>query len=73
MSARIGIAAALASAALFGASTPFAKQLVAGIPPLALAGLLYAASGIALLSGLAVLRIVSPAAAAHRAPRDSGA
>lgn len=67
MSARLGIVSALASAALFGASTPFAKQLVAGIPPLALAGLLYAASGIALLSGLAVLRIASPAAAAQRA------
>jgi len=39
---------ALLSAALFGASTPLAKMLVGGIAPLALAGLLYLASGIGL-------------------------
>ena len=42
------IAYALLSAALFGASTPLAKLLVGGIAPLALAGLLYLASGIGL-------------------------
>ena len=47
MNAR-AIAYALASAALFGASTPLAKLLVGGIAPLALAGLLYLASGIGL-------------------------
>ena len=39
---------ALLSAALFGASTPLAKLLVGGIAPLALAGLLYLASGVGL-------------------------
>jgi drug/metabolite transporter (DMT)-like permease len=40
---------ALASAALFGASTPLAKLLVGEVHPLALAGLLYLGSGIGLL------------------------
>lgn len=42
------IAYALLSAALFGASTPLAKLLVGGMAPLALAGILYLASGIGL-------------------------
>ena len=42
---------ALAAAALFGASTPFARALVGTIDPLWLAGLLYAGSGV----GLALL------------------
>jgi len=42
------IAHALLSAALFGASTPFAKLLVGGVSPLAIAGLLYLASGVGL-------------------------
>jgi drug/metabolite transporter (DMT)-like permease len=41
---------ALASAALFGASTPLAKLLVGEVHPLALAGLLYLGSGIGLLA-----------------------
>ena len=45
---------ALAAAALFGASTPFAKLLVGGISPLLLGGLLYLGSGF----GLALARIV---------------
>jgi drug/metabolite transporter (DMT)-like permease len=45
---------ALASAALFGASTPFAKRLVGEVDPLLLAGLLYLSSGI----GLAGFRLV---------------
>jgi len=45
---RRAIAYALISAALFGASTPLAKLLVGGIAPLALAGLLYLASGVGL-------------------------
>ena len=44
------IAAALLSALLFGLSTPLAKMLVAGVPPVALAGLLYLGSGVGLLS-----------------------
>jgi drug/metabolite transporter (DMT)-like permease len=44
-----GIAYGLTSAALFGISTPIAKILVGFVPPVMLAGLLYAASGLALL------------------------
>ncbi|CAM2882350.1 drug/transporter permease [Legionella steigerwaltii] len=40
---------ALGAALFFGASTPFAKQLVGQMSPLLLAGLLYAGSGIGLL------------------------
>lgn len=43
---------ALAAAALFGASTPFAKLLVGEVSPLLLAGLLYLGSGV----GLAIVR-----------------
>jgi len=50
-----GAPMALASAALFGASTPFAKLLIGRIDPWMLAGLLYAASGAGLLA-LALLR-----------------
>lgn len=45
---------ALLAAALFGASTPFAKLLVGGLSPLLLAGLLYLGSGI----GLALARLL---------------
>ena len=48
------VVAALLAAALFGASTPFAKPLVARTSPFMLAGLLYLGSGI----GLNLLRIV---------------
>ena len=41
---------ALAAAALFGASTPFAKLLLGDLPPLGLAGLLYLGSGLGLLA-----------------------
>lgn len=50
-----GAPLALLSAALFGASTPFAKLLIGRIDPWMLAGLLYAASGLGLL-GLTALR-----------------
>lgn len=40
-SARLGIAAGLGAAVLFGAATPFSKELLADISPQALAGLLY--------------------------------
>ena len=39
---------ALLAAALFGASTPFAKLLVGNMPPVLLAGLLYLGSGLGL-------------------------
>ncbi|HJR12978.1 MAG TPA: EamA family transporter [Rhodanobacteraceae bacterium] len=47
------IAAALAAAALFGASTPLAKALLRDLSPVLLAGLLYLGSGI----GLGLVRI----------------
>ncbi len=50
MKVNSGIVAALLSALLFGVSTPLAKVLVAEVPPLALAGLLYLGSGVGLLS-----------------------
>ena len=46
--------AALAAAALFGASTPFAKALVGQTSPVLLAGLLYLGSGI----GLSAARLI---------------
>ena len=49
-----GVAAGLVAAALFGASTPFAKRLLGEVSPLLLAGLLYAGSGI----GLTLWRLV---------------
>jgi drug/metabolite transporter (DMT)-like permease len=50
-----GIVMAMGSAALFGASTPFAKKLLGGgIDPWLLAGLLYLGSGL----GLGVLHLV---------------
>ena len=45
---------ALLAAALFGASTPFAKLLVGEISPLLLGGLLYLGSGV----GLSVTRVI---------------
>lgn len=45
---------ALGAAALFGASTPFAKLLVGDLSPVLLAGLLYLGSGV----GLAVTRLI---------------
>ena len=44
-----GILYALASAALFGISTPFAKLLAGDLPPVMLAGILYLGSGAGLL------------------------
>ena len=54
-----GIGFAIASALLFGLSTPFAKVLVGQAPPILLAGLLYAGSGL----GLFLLRFLMPASA----------
>ena len=48
------IAAAIAAALLFGASTPITKQLLRDTPPILLAGLLYLGSGI----GLGLIRTV---------------
>lgn len=54
-----GVACAIASAVLFGMSTPLAKALVGSIPPLLLAGLLYAGAGFGLLLMLGVRRLRS--------------
>jgi drug/metabolite transporter (DMT)-like permease len=53
-----GILNALAAAVLFGASTPIAKILVGEVPPVLLAGLLYAGSGLGLGIGLLLRRLV---------------
>ena len=53
-----GAPLALASAALFGASTPFAKLLVGTIDPWLLAGLLYLASGFVLGLWMGARRIL---------------
>jgi drug/metabolite transporter (DMT)-like permease len=52
-----GIVSALGAAVLFGASTPIAKTLVGEIPPVLLAGLLYAGSGLGLAVVLTLRRV----------------
>ena len=56
------IVAALAAAALFGASTPLAKLLLGEMTPLLLAALLYLGSGIGLAAWLALRRALRGAA-----------
>lgn len=51
---RYAIACALASAALFGASTPFAKLLLGEVSPWLLAAVLYLGSGLGLAAWLAL-------------------
>jgi len=53
-----GAPLALVSAALFGASTPFAKLLIGSVDPWLLAGLLYLASGVGLALVLAFRRVL---------------
>lgn len=62
-----GVAFALLAAALFGASTPFAKALLAHVQPLMLAGLLYLGSGIGLSVFYALRALV------RRARRETSA
>lgn len=59
-----GIVHALLAALLFGASTPFAKLLVGEMPPILLAGILYAGSGIGLGTWLAARALL------HRGPKS---
>jgi len=61
-----GVGAALLAAALFGAGTPLAKTLMAGVSPWMLAGLLYLGSGL----GLALLRLVRRAPSVRLAASD---
>lgn len=51
-----GVMAALGAALLFGAGTPLAKLLLAGIDPYALAGLLYLGSGLGLTAYRRLIR-----------------
>ena len=62
-----GVIPVLASATLFGASTPFARALSGEIDPLWLAGLLYAGSGIG-LSLLLLVRHTGIVGARRRVP-----
>ena len=57
-----GIFYAIASAVLFGVSTPLAKALVGTIPPLWLAALLYLGAGLGLLVALGGRRAMAPGA-----------
>lgn len=54
-----GVMAALCAALLFGAGTPLAKQLLAGVDPWMLAGLLYLGSGLG-LGGWRLARRAAP-------------
>ena len=54
-----GVAYALLAAALFGASTPFAKTLVGQVAPVTLAGVLYLGSGLGLLACFIVRALAS--------------
>ena len=53
-----GVPVALASAVLFGASTPFAKLLVGSSDPQLLAGLLYLGAGVGLAIGQAARSVL---------------
>jgi drug/metabolite transporter (DMT)-like permease len=67
---RAAIGYALASAALFGASTPLAKLLLGAVPPLILAATLYLGSGIGLLCWLGIRRILKRPASPSLAGAD---
>ena len=54
-----GVTYALLAAALFGASTPLAKQLVGDMHPLVLAGLLYLGSGLGLCVVLGLRKLLA--------------
>ena len=64
---RIGVFYALASAALFGASTPAAKLLLGTLDPFVVAGLLYCGAGIGVAGLRQLLPAVAPRAAAQAA------
>jgi drug/metabolite transporter (DMT)-like permease len=64
-----GITCALIGAVLFGVSTPLAKSLLGVLPPLMMAGLLYAGSGLGLLLLLAGRATLSASAPMFALPR----
>lgn len=61
-----GVQAALLSAVLFGAGTPFAKALLGEVSPWLLAGLLYCGSGL----GLSLVRLIRRAPRVHLAKNE---
>ena len=65
-----GVVYGLASAVLFGMSTPLAKTLVGSVPPLMLAGLLYAGAGAGLLAVFITQRLQSSRSANLPPRRD---
>src|SRR4028119_2468435 len=72
-----GVPLALASAALFGASTPFAKLLLGAVDPWLMAGLLYLGAGLGPVPGTLARAAprppAAPAASWARAARGAGA
>jgi drug/metabolite transporter (DMT)-like permease len=67
---KTGIVFALASAALFGVSTPLAKVLLGAMSPWVLAGLLYAGSGAGLLLVIGVRQLVVPVRLSEALPQQ---
>jgi Permeases of the drug/metabolite transporter (DMT) superfamily len=65
-----GVAYALVSALLFGISTPLSKVLVGAVPPLMLAGLLYAGSGIGLTVVIVTRHLLARERVALSLPTD---
>jgi len=61
-----GVLAALGAALLFGAGTPLAKQLLGGVSPWMLAGLLYLGSGL----GLSLYRALAAAPSVNLSRRE---
>lgn len=66
-----GVAYGLASAILFGISTPVAKILVGSVSPVMLAGLLYSGSGLGLLFLLVLRRLSARRPASISMPRGN--
>ena len=66
---RKGVMVALGSAVLFGMSTPLTKILVSTVPPLLLAGLLYAGAGLGLLAALISRHLLVPRKSSVSLPR----
>ena len=69
-SPRSGVASALGAAALFGASTPFAKLLLDDVSPLALAAALYLGSGLGHAAWIVVRNRLPGRLAIHREQSD---
>lgn len=65
---KAGVQAALVSAVLFGAGTPFAKLLLGNVGPWMLAGLLYTGAGIGLITWRLIRRAPRVRIARHEIP-----